>query len=111
MNFELPKAFGEHLAEFNGADCDVYGTSQHSVKKQQNFKTKYNMPFELIADVDEVLCHAFDVIKEKSMYGKKFMGIVRSTFILNQQGEVLAEWRKVKVDGHVEEVLQSVTNL
>lgn len=104
-------AFGEHIQAFNEAGCEVYGVSADSLKKQQNFKAKYNMPIELIADTEEVLCHAFDVIKEKNMYGKKFMGIVRSTFVLNKQGEVVAEWRKVKVPGHVEEVLQSVTNL
>ncbi|WP_154224556.1 peroxiredoxin [Marinicella rhabdoformis] len=104
-------AFGEQIEAFNQADCAVYGISADSLKKQQNFKAKYDMPIDLIADTEEVLCHAFDVIQEKNMYGKKFMGIVRSTFVLNQKGEVLAEWRKVKVPGHVKEVLQSVTNL
>ncbi len=104
-------AFGEHLEAFKAAGCAVFGVSADSLKKQQNFKAKYDMPFDLVADVEEQLCQAFDVIKEKNMYGKKFMGIVRSTFVLNQQGEVLAEWRKVKVPGHVEEVLQTVTNL
>ena len=104
-------AFGDHVKAFHEAGCGVYGVSADSLKKQQNFKSKYDMPIDLIADTEEVLCQAFDVIKEKNMYGKKFMGIVRSTFVLNQQGEVVAEWRKVKVPGHVEEVLHSVTNL
>lgn len=104
-------AFGELLSSFEQANCTVLGVSADSLKKQQNFKNKYDMPIELIADTEEVLCQAFDVIKEKSMYGKKFMGIVRSTFVLNRAGEVLAEWRKVKVDGHADAVLQTVTEL
>ncbi len=69
------------------------------------------MTIELIADIEGQLCEAFDVIKEKKMYGKTFMGIERSTFILNQQGEVVHEWRKVKVNGHVDEVLTKVKSL
>ncbi len=104
-------AFGELLNAFSDINCAVYGISADPLKKQQNFKAKYDMPIDLIADTEETLCHAFDVIKEKNMYGKKFMGIVRSTFVLNSKGEVLAEWRKVKVDGHAEEVLQTVKGL
>lgn len=103
--------FSAEYAAFQSFDCDILGVSMDSLKKQQNFKKKYNMPFELVADVDETLCQAFDVIKEKNMYGKTFMGIERSTFLINANGEVLNAWRKVKVPGHVEEVLAAVKDL
>lgn len=105
------KDFSEHYAAFQDLDCEVIGISMDSLKKQQNFKNKYDMPFELIADVDEVLCQAFDVIKEKNMYGKKFMGIVRSTFVLDREGQIVHEWRQVKVPGHVQEVLTFVKTI
>ncbi len=103
--------FSAHYEDFKALDCEVLGVSADSLKKQQNFKAKFDMPFELVADTEEVLCRAFDVIKEKNMYGKKFMGIERSTFVLNSQGDVVLSWRKVKVKGHVEEVLQQVKQL
>lgn len=105
------KDFAAQYAAFQAAGCQVLGVSQDSLKKQQNFKNKYNMPFELVADEAGVLCEAFAVIKEKQMYGKTFMGIERSTFVLNAQGEVVAEWRKVKVPGHVAEVLTVVKEI
>ncbi|KAA3641823.1 MAG: peroxiredoxin [Proteobacteria bacterium] len=103
--------FSAHYDRFKDLGCEVLGVSADGLKKQQNFKLKYDMPFELVADTEEVLCRAFDVIKEKNMYGKKFMGIERSTFVLNAHGDVMLSWRKVKVKGHVEEVLQQVTQL
>ena len=103
--------FSDHYSTFKDIDCEVIGVSADSLKKQKNFKAKFDMPFELVADTEEVLCRAFDVIKEKNMYGKKFMGIERSTFVLNRQGDVVLSWRKVKVKGHVEEVLQQVNQL
>lgn len=103
--------FTQEYEQFKALDCEILGVSMDSLKKQQNFKSKYNMPFELVADIDEALCHEFDVIKEKNMYGKKFMGIVRSTFLINASGEVLQSWRKVKVPGHVQEVLTAVKDL
>ncbi len=103
--------FSAEYQAFKAAGCEVLGVSMDSLKKQQNFKNKFDMPFELVADVDEVLCQEFDVIKEKKMYGKTFMGIERSTFVVNASGEVLAEWRKVKVPGHVAEVLTRVKEL
>jgi peroxiredoxin Q/BCP len=105
------KDFSAEYAAFQTAGCQVLGISQDSLKKQQNFKNKYDMPFELVADEAGILCEAFDVIKEKKMYGKTFMGIERSTFVLNDQGEVVAEWRKVKVPGHVAEVLTAVKEI
>ncbi len=103
--------FSTHYQAFKAAGCEVLGISADSLKKQQNFKAKFNMPFELIADTEEVVCQAFAVIKEKKMYGKTFMGIERSTFVLNAEGEILQAWRKVKVPGHVEEVLTSVKDM
>lgn len=105
------KDFAALYEQFQAADCEVIGVSADSLKKQQNFKNKYAMPFELVADVEEVLCQAFAVIVEKNMYGKKFMGIERSTFILDGAGKVLHEWRKVKVPGHAEEVLTHIKEI
>ena len=78
------------------------------LKSHEGFKDKFNFPFELISDPDEKVCKIFDVIKEKSMYGKKYMGIERSTFLIDSDGKLLKEWRKVKVKGHVEDVLSSI---
>jgi len=103
--------FSAQLSDFHAAGCTVVGVSMDSLKKQQNFKNKYDMKLELIADTEEVLCQGFAVIKEKKMYGKTFMGIERSTFLLNASGEVLETWRKVKVPGHVDEVLTQVKAL
>ena len=79
-----------------------------ALKSHENFKNKFNFPFELISDPDEKICKIFDVIKEKSMYGKKYMGIERSTFLIDSDGKLLKEWRKVKVKGHAEDVLSSI---
>jgi len=103
--------FSTEYTVFKTLECEVLGVSMDSLKKQQNFKNKYDMPFELVADVDETLCQEFEVIKEKNMYGKKFMGIERSTFLINSSGEVLQSWRKVKVPGHVQDVLTAVEEL
>lgn len=98
------KDFSTFYKKFKAAGCELVGISADSLKKQQNFKNKYEMPFQLVADTEEILCRAFAVIKEKNMYGKKFMGIERSTFILSPTGDVVLSWRKVKVKGHAEEV-------
>jgi|SRR5690554_3563577 len=105
------KDFSELYEKFKAAGCELVGISADSLKKQQNFKSKYDMPFELVADSEEILCRAFDVIKEKNMYGKKFMGIERSTFILSPTGDVVLAWRKVKVKGHAEDVLAQLRQL
>jgi len=81
------------------------------LKSHENFKEKQCFPFDLLSDENEKLCKQFDVIKEKNMYGKKVMGIERSTFLIDEKGILRAEWRKVKVDGHVVEVLETVKNL
>jgi peroxiredoxin Q/BCP len=78
------------------------------LKSHEGFKDKFNFPFDLISDLDEKVCKIFDVIKEKSMYGKKYMGIERSTFLIDSTGKLIKEWRKVKVKGHVKEVLSAL---
>jgi len=85
--------------------------SRESIKSHQNFINKYDFPFDLISDPDEELCNAFDVIKEKNMYGKKYMGIERSTFLIDKKGKLVQEWRKVRVKGHVDEVLEAAQAL
>lgn len=97
--------FRDNIAAFNKADTVILGVSRDSLKSHENFKSKQNFPFELLSDPDEKLCNAFDVIKEKNMYGKKYMGIERSTFLIDKKGKLVQEWRKVRVKGHVDEVL------
>ena len=86
----------------------VFGVSRDSLKSHEGFKAKFRFPFELIADPDESLCNEFDVIRDKNMYGKKVRGIERSTFLVDENGVLLREWRKVRVDGHAREVLDSL---
>lgn len=86
----------------------VLGVSRDNLKSHEKFKTKQELPFELLSDEDETLCTLFDVIKMKNMYGKKVRGIERSTFLIDATGVLCKEWRKLKVDGHAEEVLAAV---
>ncbi len=102
------KDFRDAYAEFQTLNCEVYGVSRDKLPAHERFKEKQTFPFDLISDTDSELCNAFDVIKEKNIFGKKVLGIVRSTFLINPDGEIVREWRKVKVSGHVEEVLQAV---
>jgi len=103
--------FRDQIAKFRRASTVILGVSRDSVKAHENFKAKQEFPFELLSDKEEKLCTQFDVIKEKNMYGKKVMGIERSTFIIDKKGILRQEWRKVKVDGHVDEVLDAVKAL
>ena len=103
--------FRDLYKEFKKLKTEIYGISRDSLKSHEGFKTKYKYPFELISDPDEKLCNLFDVIKEKNMYGKKYMGIERSTFLINKDGRLSAEWRKVKVNGHAIEVLEEVKKI
>ena len=96
--------------EFIKSNAQIYGVSRDSIASHQKFKAKYKFPFNLISDEDESLCKLFDVIKEKNMYGRKYMGIERSTFLINDKGQLLSEWRKVKVKGHAQEVLDTLRN-
>jgi len=103
--------FRDNIAKFRRNKTIVLGVSRDSIKSHENFKAKHDFPFELISDKDEELCNIFDVIKMKNMYGKKVRGIERSTFLLNDKGVLKQEWRKVKVAGHVDEVLDAVRAL
>lgn len=103
--------FRDQFQEFSKLNTEIFGVSRDSIKSHENFKAKQQFPFELISDPEEKLCKHFDVIKEKNMYGRKYMGIERSTFLFNQEGNLIQSWRKVKVKGHVDEVLQAVKNL
>jgi len=105
------QAFRDHIHKFRRANTVILGVSRDSLKSHENFKAKHEFPFDLLADSEEVLCQLFDVIKEKNMYGKKLMGIERSTFLIDEKNILRREWRKVKVDGHVEEVLEAAKSL
>ena len=97
--------------EFVSMDTVILGVSREGIKSHENFKAKQSFPFELLSDPDEELCNLYDVIKEKNMYGRKYMGIERSTFLIDKEGVLVKEWRKVKVKVHVEEVLEAVKAL
>ncbi|WP_025732596.1 peroxiredoxin [Carnimonas nigrificans] len=97
--------------QFSAANTSILGVSRDTLKRHQNFKAKQQFPFELISDEDETLCRAFDVIKLKKLYGKEHYGIERSTFLIDAEGKLAQEWRKVKVKGHVEEVLTAAQQL
>lgn len=86
----------------------IIGISKDSIKKQKNFKEKYELPFELLSDEDEKICNAYGVIKEKSMYGKKYMGIERTTFIIDEEGIIKKVFEKVKVAGHEKQVIEAL---
>lgn len=100
--------FTTDYQKFTNQNVAIFGLSRDSLKSHEKFKAKFEMPFELISDEDESICKLFDVIKEKNMYGKKVMGIVRSTFLIDEEGKLEKQWIKVKVPGHVEEVLGSL---
>lgn len=102
------QGFRDHYKAFQKAGAEIVGVSRDSVASHEKFKAKYEFPFELIADEDETLCTIFDVMKEKNMYGRKHMGVERSTFLIDEKGVLRSEWRKVKVPGHVEAVLEAV---
>ncbi len=100
--------FTSHYPTFKALGAEIFGISKDSLKSHENFKQKEAFPFQLISDESEALCQLFDVIKEKSMYGKTYIGIERSTFLINPQGQVVHAWRKVKVPGHVQDVLETL---
>jgi peroxiredoxin Q/BCP len=103
--------FKDLYESFKNLNTEIFGVSRDSLKSHENFKAKYKFPFELLSDPDEEACKLFDVIKMKNMYGKQVRGIERSTFIINVQGELIQEWRGVKVNGHVVEVLDFIKNI
>lgn len=102
--------FRDLHSRFKRTNAVVLGVSRDSVASHEKFKAKHAFPFDLLSDPDERLCKQFDVIKEKTLYGRKFLGIERSTFVIDDAGKLQAEWRKVKVKGHVREVLDAVKN-
>lgn len=105
------EAFRDLHAQFRKAKTVIVGVSTDSLASHQKFKAKYSFPFELLSDPEQEACRLFDVIKEKSMYGKKYLGVERSTFLIDAKGVLRQEWRKVKVDGHAEEVLAAAKSL
>lgn len=105
------KDFTDNYQQFTDLNTEIIGVSRDSIKKHCNFIEKYDFKFDLISDPEEELCNEFNVIKEKNMYGKKYMGIERSTFIFNTEGTLVKEFRKVKVKVHVDEVLDYVQSL
>ncbi|RZO28978.1 MAG: peroxiredoxin [SAR86 cluster bacterium] len=103
--------FRDNYKNFKKLNTEILGVSRDSVKSHENFKLKQSFPFELLSDPDEKMCKSFDVLKMKSMYGREYMGVDRSTFLINKEGKVVKEWRSVKVKGHVDEVLEETKNL
>ena len=105
------QGFRDHYADFQAANTEVFGVSRDSLKSHENFKAKQAFPFELLSDKDEALCQLFDVIKLKKLYGKEYLGVDRSTFLIDKDGVLRHEWRGVKVPGHVEAVLEQAKQL
>jgi peroxiredoxin Q/BCP len=103
--------FNELLPKFKKLNAEVYGISRDSLKSHDKFICKYDFKFELLSDEDEALCNLFSVIKEKNMYGKKVMGIERSTFVIDEDGKLVGEFRKVKAEGHAAAILDFVKQL
>ncbi len=103
--------FRDNHSKFVHANTVIFGVSRDGLKSHENFKAKQTFPFDLISDKDETLCTLFDVIKLKNMYGKQVRGIERSTFLIDTNGVLRQEWRKVKVDGHVDEVFTAAEAL
>jgi thioredoxin-dependent peroxiredoxin len=103
--------FRDRHADFGKLKVRILGVSRDTLASHAKFQGKYALPFELVSDTHEKLCRQFDVIKEKNMYGKKVLGIERSTFLVDAAGVLRKEWRKVKVNGHVDEVLTAAADL
>lgn len=100
--------FRDNINKINNLNAIVLGISKDNLNSHNKFIEKFNLPFTLLSDEEKVVCELYDVIKEKNMYGKKVLGIERSTFIINEEGTLIKEFRKVKVKGHIEEVLNEL---
>ncbi len=100
--------FNDYLSKIKKLKANVVGVSRDKLSLHEKFIEKYGFKFPLISDPEEKLCKSFDVIKEKSLYGRKYMGVDRSTFIIDESGKILHAWRNVKVKGHVEEVIDKL---
>jgi len=105
------QGFRDHVGAFRKAGTTIVGISRDSLASHEKFCAKEKLPYVLLSDEDEKVCRLFDVIQEKSLYGRKYMGIERSTFLIDAEGILRREWRKVKVNGHVEEVLEAAQSL
>lgn len=103
--------FRDYKNKFADKNCKIIGISRDSIKSHKSFSEKESLNFPLISDPDETMCNAYGVMKEKSMYGRKYMGIERSTFVIDPDGNLIKEWRGVKVPGHVEEVYKFICEL
>jgi peroxiredoxin Q/BCP len=103
--------FRDRMTTFRRRNTVVLGISRDSLQSHENFKARQQFPFELLSDADETVCRLFDVIREKNMYGRRVMGIERSTFLIDDRGVLRREWRKVRVKGHVDEVLEAIREL
>ena len=103
--------FRDNYEEFKKFNAEILGVSRDSIKSHVNFIEKQNFPFDLLSDPDEKMCKSFDVMREKSMYGKKYIGVDRSTFLIDSKGMIVKEWRSVKVKGHVLDVLEALKNI
>jgi peroxiredoxin Q/BCP len=103
-------AFRDLYEQFQAADTEIYGISRDSLRSHEGFRAKLGLPFELISDPEEKVCEQFGVMKMKQMYGKTVRGIERSTFVIDATGQIVKEWRGVKVAGHVDEVLEFVAH-
>lgn len=105
------QGFRDNYAAFHACNTEIVGISRDSLKSHENFKAKFSFPFELLSDTEELACKLFDVIKMKKLYGKEVRGIERSTFVIDENGILIHEWRKVKVEGHVQQVLEFIQSL
>lgn len=105
------QGFRDALGDFAKVDAEIVGVSKDSVKRHDNFKAKYELPFTLISDEDGVICEAYGVWQEKKNYGKTYMGIVRTTFLIDEKGKVAEVWRNLRVKGHVDKVLEAARGL
>ena len=103
--------FRDYKNKFSKKNCKIVGVSRDSIKSHKSFIDKESLNFPLLSDPDETMCNAYGVMKEKSMYGRKYMGIERSTFLISPDGSLIKEWRGVKVPGHVEEVYEFLSEL
>jgi thioredoxin-dependent peroxiredoxin len=103
--------FRDHIETFNAHKTLIFGISRDSVRVHENFKEKQQFPFDLLSDADETVCNLFGVMQLKKNYGREYMGIVRSTFLIDTEGKLINEWRNVKVKQHIDEVLEAVKNL
>ncbi|MBZ0224008.1 MAG: peroxiredoxin [Dokdonella sp.] len=99
-------AFRDQHARFRKLGCSIIGVSRDSVASHARFRAKHELPFPLVSDSDETWCKAFEVLGEKSLYGRKFVGVIRSSFLIDPQGVLIAQWRNVKVPGHADAVLE-----